>query len=296
MNTPSILGFFFKDPRVIHLMKSSPLLRRWKFSTIWLSILSEVIMVLNSKIILLINSFRISQNFSIVGTPQQKGVVERRNLTIIEAARSMLSEANLATQFWAEAVNIAYFTHNRSPKSSPLLRRWKFSTIWLSILSEVIMVLNSKIVLLMNSFRISQNFSTVGTPQQNGVAERRNWTIIKAARSMLSEANLATQFWTEAVYTTYFTQNRSLLIPWKVRSQNWWWYISWIFFNLQSILCVQQMKTSHWRNDSCNLWWITISELKFLLGNEELNQWANSYFEVPDATPLFWKNGRLLLI
>ena len=59
---------------------------------------------------------------------------------------------------------------------------------------------------------ISQNFSTVRTPQQNGVAERRNRTLIEAARSMLSEANLATQFWAEAVNTVCFTQNRSLII------------------------------------------------------------------------------------
>ena len=59
---------------------------------------------------------------------------------------------------------------------------------------------------------ISQNFSTVRTPQQNGVAERRKRTLIEAARSMLSEANLATQLWAEAVNTACFTQNRSLVI------------------------------------------------------------------------------------
>ena len=59
---------------------------------------------------------------------------------------------------------------------------------------------------------ISQNFPTVRTPRQNGVAERRNRTLIEAARSMLSEANLATQFWAEAVNTACFTQNRSLVI------------------------------------------------------------------------------------
>ena len=52
----------------------------------------------------------ISQNFSILRTPQQNGVVERRNRTLIEAARSMLSEVNLETQFWADAVNTACFT------------------------------------------------------------------------------------------------------------------------------------------------------------------------------------------
>ncbi|KAJ9542546.1 hypothetical protein OSB04_029052 [Centaurea solstitialis] len=59
---------------------------------------------------------------------------------------------------------------------------------------------------------ITQNFSSVRTPQQNGVAERRNRTLIEAARSMLSEANLATQFWAEAVNTACYTQNRSLIV------------------------------------------------------------------------------------
>ncbi|KAJ9564691.1 hypothetical protein OSB04_000657 [Centaurea solstitialis] len=59
---------------------------------------------------------------------------------------------------------------------------------------------------------ITQNFSSVRTPQQNGVAERRNRTLIEAVRSMLSEANLATQFWAEAVNTACYTQNRSLIV------------------------------------------------------------------------------------
>ncbi|KAJ9561577.1 hypothetical protein OSB04_006737 [Centaurea solstitialis] len=57
---------------------------------------------------------------------------------------------------------------------------------------------------------ISQNFSSVRTPQQNGVAERRNRTLIEAARSMLSEANLATQFWAEAISDCQAFQKNSL--------------------------------------------------------------------------------------
>ena len=52
--------------------------------------------------------------------------------------------------------------------------------------------------------------------RQDSLAERCRWTkkpsIIKAARSMLSEANLATQFWAEAVNHACFTQNRSLIV------------------------------------------------------------------------------------
>ncbi|KAJ9541715.1 hypothetical protein OSB04_028221 [Centaurea solstitialis] len=59
---------------------------------------------------------------------------------------------------------------------------------------------------------ISQNFSSVRTPQQNGVAERRNRTLIEAARSMLIEADLPIQFWAEAVNTACYTQNMSLIL------------------------------------------------------------------------------------
>ncbi|KAJ9542321.1 hypothetical protein OSB04_028827 [Centaurea solstitialis] len=71
---------------------------------------------------------------------------------------------------------------------------------------------NSTLETFFDQKGISQNFSSVRTPQQNGVAERRNRTLIEAARSMLSEANLATQFWAEAVNTGCYTQNGSLIV------------------------------------------------------------------------------------
>ncbi|KAJ9538956.1 hypothetical protein OSB04_031689 [Centaurea solstitialis] len=93
----------------------------------------------------------ISQNFSSVRTPQQNGVAERRNRTLIEAARSMLSEANLATQFWAEAVNTACYTHNRSLivkrfRRTPyeLFRNRKPSIEHLHIFGCVCYILNNK--------------------------------------------------------------------------------------------------------------------------------------------------------
>ncbi|GJT08723.1 retrovirus-related pol polyprotein from transposon TNT 1-94 [Tanacetum coccineum] len=59
---------------------------------------------------------------------------------------------------------------------------------------------------------ISQNFSSPCTPEQNGVAERRNITLIKAARTMLNSAKLPKQLWGGAVNTVCFTQNRSIII------------------------------------------------------------------------------------
>ena len=56
----------------------------------------------------------ISRQYSAPRTPQQNGVVERKNRTLVEAARTMLSESKLPTYFWAEAVNTACYTQNRT--------------------------------------------------------------------------------------------------------------------------------------------------------------------------------------
>nr|GEU72332.1 hypothetical protein [Tanacetum cinerariifolium] len=55
-----------------------------------------------------------TQQFSAARTPQQNGVVERRNRTLVEAARTMLTFANLPSFLWVEAIAIACFTQNRS--------------------------------------------------------------------------------------------------------------------------------------------------------------------------------------
>nr|GEV86931.1 hypothetical protein [Tanacetum cinerariifolium] len=46
-------------------------------------------------------------------TPQQNGVAERRNKTLIEATRTILADAKLPVTFWAEAVNTACYVQNR---------------------------------------------------------------------------------------------------------------------------------------------------------------------------------------
>nr|GFA81086.1 retrovirus-related Pol polyprotein from transposon TNT 1-94 [Tanacetum cinerariifolium] len=58
---------------------------------------------------------------------------------------------------------------------------------------------------------ITQQFSAARTPQQNGVVERRNQTLVKAARTMLTFANLPLFLWSEAIATACFTQNRSII-------------------------------------------------------------------------------------
>ena len=55
----------------------------------------------------------IKREFSIARTPQQNGVAERKNRTLIEAARTMLADSQLPIQFWAEVVSAACYVLNR---------------------------------------------------------------------------------------------------------------------------------------------------------------------------------------
>nr|GEZ00783.1 ribonuclease H-like domain-containing protein [Tanacetum cinerariifolium] len=61
----------------------------------------------------------IKREFSVSRTPQQNWVTERRNRTLIEAARIMLVDSKLPTIFWAEAVNTACYVLNRALVTKP---------------------------------------------------------------------------------------------------------------------------------------------------------------------------------
>nr|GEX50464.1 retrovirus-related Pol polyprotein from transposon TNT 1-94 [Tanacetum cinerariifolium] len=58
---------------------------------------------------------------------------------------------------------------------------------------------------------ISHETSVARSPQQNGVIERRNRTLIEAARTMLIYAQALLFLWEEAVATACYTQNRSIV-------------------------------------------------------------------------------------
>jgi transposase InsO family protein len=57
----------------------------------------------------------IARQHTIRHTPQQNGVAERMNQTLLERARCMLSNSGLSKRFWAEAVNTACYLINRGP-------------------------------------------------------------------------------------------------------------------------------------------------------------------------------------
>ncbi|CAL2228451.1 unnamed protein product [Prunus armeniaca] len=67
----------------------------------------------NSQFLKFCEEMGIKHEFSAPITPQQNGVVERKNRVLVEMARVMLNSKSLAKHFWAEGVNTACYISNR---------------------------------------------------------------------------------------------------------------------------------------------------------------------------------------
>lgn len=63
-------------------------------------------------------------------------------------------------------------------------------------------------LLLPNKHGIHKQFITRYTPQQNGVAKRKNKTIMEMAMSMLKEKHLPNDYWAEAISCARYILNR----------------------------------------------------------------------------------------
>ncbi|GJT12852.1 retrovirus-related pol polyprotein from transposon TNT 1-94 [Tanacetum coccineum] len=72
--------------------------------------------------------------------------------------------------------------------------------------------LNKTLNALFKEEGIKHQTYTPRTPEQNGVVERRNHTLVEAARTMLSASKPPLFIWAEAIATACYTQNRSIII------------------------------------------------------------------------------------
>nr|GEU93292.1 hypothetical protein [Tanacetum cinerariifolium] len=70
---------------------------------------------------------------------------------------------------------------------------------------------NKTLAKFFDEVRITKKISAARKRQQNGVVERRNQTLVEAARNMLTFENLPLFLWAEAIVTSCFTQNRSII-------------------------------------------------------------------------------------
>ena len=74
--------------------------------------------ILVKNLITFVNKEGIKRQFTVTYIPQQNGVAERMNITLLEKTRAMLKTTDLAKSFWAEAVNTACYVINRSPSTT----------------------------------------------------------------------------------------------------------------------------------------------------------------------------------
>ncbi|GKB15775.1 putative ribonuclease H-like domain-containing protein [Tanacetum coccineum] len=70
---------------------------------------------------------------------------------------------------------------------------------------------NKDVIEFCGSKGINREYSNARTPQQNGVAERKNMTLIEAARTMPADSFLPNTFWAEAVSTACYVLNKVLV-------------------------------------------------------------------------------------
>ena len=74
----------------------------------------------------------IQKQFTTRYTPQQNGIAERNNITIMEMARIMLEAKHLPNEYWGEAVATAVYIMNRCPTKSVIsLLELKEKTVFL---------------------------------------------------------------------------------------------------------------------------------------------------------------------
>ncbi|GKF46235.1 retrovirus-related pol polyprotein from transposon TNT 1-94 [Tanacetum coccineum] len=62
-------------------------------------------------------------------TPEQNGVVEKRNRTLVEAARTMLSASKLPLSFWAEAKLQPHAILRTYQSSYRIMERWRITSL-----------------------------------------------------------------------------------------------------------------------------------------------------------------------
>nr|GEW16782.1 retrovirus-related Pol polyprotein from transposon TNT 1-94 [Tanacetum cinerariifolium] len=122
------------------------------------------------------------------GNPQH--VVKDKG--VIDSGCSRHMTGNMSYLFDFEELNDGYVTFGGNPKGGKISGKGKIKTfLW--------------------DEGIKREFSVPRTPQQNGIAERKNRTLIEAARTMLADSLLPIPFWAEAVNTACYVQNRVLV-------------------------------------------------------------------------------------
>ncbi|GJX14855.1 putative ribonuclease H-like domain-containing protein [Tanacetum coccineum] len=135
---------------------------------------------------------------------QDQGVIDSG------CSRHMTGNMSYLTNY--EEIDRGYVAFGGNPKGGKITGKCTIKTASKDETSGILKSFNTGIENLVDHKGILRQFSVAKTPQQNRVAERRNRTLIKAARTMLADSKLPTTFWAEAVNIACYVQNRVLAV------------------------------------------------------------------------------------
>ncbi|GKB91335.1 retrovirus-related pol polyprotein from transposon TNT 1-94 [Tanacetum coccineum] len=138
---------------------------------------------------------------------QEKMSTQRTNPCSSHEKGKASIEPDFKTKQTFSSRNSSLLSHEVFVPVTPIINHEKYTLVIVDEYSR-----NNILVNFCDKKGISQNFSPPYTPEQNGVAERKNRTLIEAARTMLSRFVFSKQYWTEAVATACYTQNRSTIV------------------------------------------------------------------------------------
>ena len=134
-------------------------------------------------------------------TPQQNGLAERKNRSLMEMARCMLNGKKLPHKFWLEAVMCANYVLNRCPTKA--ITTITLYEAWTGHKPNV------------GHMRIFGSLAYAFVPphqrhklQDKATTERKNRSLMEMARCMLNGKKLPHKFWLEAVMCANYVLNR----------------------------------------------------------------------------------------
>ncbi|GKC15205.1 retrovirus-related pol polyprotein from transposon TNT 1-94 [Tanacetum coccineum] len=131
------------------------------------------------------------------------------------------SVSDLYTNSFQETTSYTWTLFLRSKDETPEVLKDFLKMIQRNLQAQVITIRTNRGIKFLNKTlhanfkeeRIEHQISTPLLPEQNDVVERQNRTLVEAARMMLSTSKHPLFFWAEAIATSCYTQNRSIIIP-----------------------------------------------------------------------------------
>nr|GEU99666.1 putative ribonuclease H-like domain-containing protein [Tanacetum cinerariifolium] len=144
----------------------------------------------------------ITHQTSVACTPQQNGVVERQNWTLVEVAHTIedLGKLNAKVDIVPIAITPRSVEIATTPSSTTIDQNAPLSIRNVRTDNGTEFV-NQTLREFYEYVGITHQTSVARTPQQNGVVERQNWTLVEVARTMLIFSKALLFLWAEAINT-----------------------------------------------------------------------------------------------